>query len=261
MAIIVLSSFAFELKDQERNQEEIERIEAVISVEMAAAAMDDSFRRAGAIPFKWEICPGTPKHARSASASAASAAVSPVPPALAKVATRQQLALPPCMTSPRASPSPYYHSPRLSSAAACRSAASASPCRSRYAGGGSAYRPRPTAFLDLAPRATTAPDLYGAAHEADHDEPAAAPAYGCFPLPLLRRKGSSKKRGGGGYSSGSGGSSSSGSFRSDGEPGGGLRRSASSSFSFARGGGNRIRLAAGARQQEEVEAASGSWFF
>lgn len=88
MAIIVLSSFAFELKDQERNQEEIERIEAVISVEMAAAAMDDSFRRAGAIPFKWEICPGTPKHARSASASAASAAVvSPVPPALAKVAT------------------------------------------------------------------------------------------------------------------------------------------------------------------------------
>uniref|UniRef100_A0A0E0MD62 Uncharacterized protein n=1 Tax=Oryza punctata TaxID=4537 RepID=A0A0E0MD62_ORYPU len=228
---------------------------------MAAAAMDDSCRRAGAIPFKWEICPGTPKHARSASAAAA-VVVSPAPPhpALAKVATRQ-LALPPCMTSPCASPSPYYHSPRLSSAAACRSA-SVSPCRSRYAGGGgSAYRPRPTAFLDLAPRATT-PDLYGgaaAAQEAD-DEPAPAPAYGCFPLPLLRRKGSSKKRGGGGYSSGSGGSSSSGSFRSDGEPGGGLRRSTSSSFSFTRGG-NRIRFAAAGARQQEVEAASGSWFF
>ncbi|KAF0902508.1 hypothetical protein E2562_017907 [Oryza meyeriana var. granulata] len=210
--------------------------------------MDDSCRRAGAIPFKWEICPGTPKHTRSASAAAA-VAVAPAPP-LAKVATKQ-LALPPCMTSPCASPSPYYHSPRLSSAA-CRSA-SVSPCRRRYGG---AHRPRPTAFLDLAPRATT-PEYAAAAVTRDADDETASPAaaaYGCFPLPLLRRKGSSKKRGGGGgYSSGSG-SSSSGSFRS--EPGG-LRRSTSSSFSFPRG--NR-RLAESSRQQE-VEAASGSWFF
>uniref|UniRef100_J3N6H8 Uncharacterized protein n=2 Tax=Oryza brachyantha TaxID=4533 RepID=J3N6H8_ORYBR len=226
--------------------------------------MDDSCRRAGAVPFKWEICPGTPKHTRSASAAAA-VAVSPAP-ALAKVVTKRQLALPPCMTSPCASPSPYYHSPRVASSAACRSA-SVSPCHRRY-GAGAQYRPRPTAFLDLAPRAA-APDLYGygyghgtaapPAREAD-DETAPPPAYGCFPLPLLRRKGSSKKRSG--YASGSGsGSSSSDSFRSDGELAGRLRRSASSSSSFSFPRGNR-RLAESSRQQhQEAEAATGSWLF
>nr|ACG42729.1 hypothetical protein [Zea mays] len=42
-----------------------------------AAAIDDSCRRPGSIPFKWEICPGTPKHARSSSASAAPSSSSP----------------------------------------------------------------------------------------------------------------------------------------------------------------------------------------
>ncbi|KAL5205027.1 hypothetical protein ABZP36_009898 [Zizania latifolia] len=213
------------------------------------AVMDDSCRRAGAIPFKWEICPGTPKHTRSASAAAA-VGPKPAPASSAKVAPK--LALPPYLASPSASPSPYYHSPRVSAARS----ASVSPSRRRYGGG--AYLSRPTAFLDLAPRAAH----YGAAaaaaaREADDEKASPPPAYSCFALPLLRRKGSSKKGGGCGYGSGSGSSSSS--FRSEGDPRG-LRRTASSStssspFSLPRGRNRRF-----AEGREEVEAAPG-WFF
>ncbi|KAG8089366.1 hypothetical protein GUJ93_ZPchr0011g28571 [Zizania palustris] len=209
------------------------------------AAMDDSCRRAGAIPFKWEICPGTPKHTRSASAAAA---VGPAPASSAKVAPK--LALPPYLASPSASPSPYYHSPRVSAARS----ASVSPSRRRYGGG--AYPSRPTAFLDLAPRAAH----YGAAgaREADDEKAPPPPPYSCFPafpLPLLRRKASSKK--GGGCSSGSGSSSSS--FRSEGDPRG-LRRTASTSTSSSPFSLPRSRNRRFAEGREEVEAAPG-WFF
>ncbi|KAI4965041.1 hypothetical protein ZWY2020_057621 [Hordeum vulgare] len=74
-----------------------------------AAVEDDSCRRAGSIPFKWEVCPGTPKeHEERERRGAAS-------PARWRKLT---LTPPPSMAS---SPSPYYHhstasSPRVTSA-------------------------------------------------------------------------------------------------------------------------------------------------
>ncbi|XP_062197731.1 uncharacterized protein LOC133900568 [Phragmites australis] len=199
--------------------------------------MDDSCRRPGSIPFKWEICPGTPKHARSSSASVPSSYSS----SISKAAVAPKLTPPPSMA-----PSPY-HSPRVSYYSA--RSASVSPSRRR--------QHRPTAFLDVAPRAAAAP-AYGAGVEAE-GEAAAVPAYRCFPLPVfLRRDRDGKKGGGSGRRSGTSSSSSS-SFGSDGAPAQGrLRRSASSSSSSC------LSLSSGRSgkfaEAREVEAATG-WFF
>ncbi|CAN6374477.1 unnamed protein product [Urochloa humidicola] len=220
---------------------------------MAAAAMDDSCRRPGSVPFKWEVCPGTPKHVRSASASAA-------PPPYAspfssgalsssnsKVAVSPRLAPPPAM-----SPSPY-HSPRVSYYAA--RSASISPSRRRPPA-----QHRPTAFLDIAPR--VAPAAYGLGPGAEDDEETAAKAAAsrCFPLPVFRRRDRDGKKGGAsGRRSATASSSFASSFRSDGVPGvGGLRRSASSSSSSCLSLSSRSsgKLA----DAREVEAAGG-WFY
>ncbi|PUZ43971.1 hypothetical protein GQ55_8G049900 [Panicum hallii var. hallii] len=207
--------------------------------EAMAAAIDDSCRRPGSVPFKWEVCPGTPKHVRSSSASAAPPPYSSPSP-LPKVAVSPKLTPPPAMSlSP-------YHSPRVSYYAA--RSASVSPSRRRAPH-------RPTAFLDIAPR--VAPASYGPGPE-DEDTAASAAASRCFPLPVFRRRDRDGKRG-----SGSGrqpGASSSGSsFRSDGAPWPtGLRRSASSSSSSclslsSRSSGKLV-------EAREVEAAGG-WFY
>ncbi|TVU26177.1 hypothetical protein EJB05_28713, partial [Eragrostis curvula] len=201
-----------------------------------AAAIDDSFTRPGSIPFKWEICPGTPKHVRSSSATIVPPPYSSTP---SKVAVAPKLTPPPSM-----SPSPY-HSLRASYSAR---SASMSPSRRRPH--------RPTAFLDVAPRA--APTAYGAGAGAEDDD--AAAAFRCFPLPVFRRR--DGKKGGGGSSgrrSAASSSSSGSSFRSDGAPAhGGLRRSASSSSSSC------LSLSSGSSSKfaepREVEAATG-WFF
>jgi hypothetical protein len=195
---------------------------------MAAAIDDDSCRRPGSIPFKWEICPGTPKHVRSSSAS--------VPFSSSKVPVTPKLTPPPSMA-----PSPY-HSPRTSYTYSSARSASVSPSRRRP------QQYRPTAFIDVAPRAAAA---YRAGHV---DEEA---AYKCFPLPVFWRKCS--KRDGGGGSGRRSGSSSGSSFGSDGVPApGGLRRSASSSssscLSLSSGSSNKFA------EPREVDAASG-WFF
>ncbi|XP_066336811.1 uncharacterized protein [Miscanthus floridulus] len=221
-----------------------------------AAVIDDSCRRPGSIPFKWEICPGTPKHVRSSSASPAPSS-SPYSTSAAAAATVSRVAVSPKLTPPPAmSPSPY-HSPRVSyySSAAARSA-SVSPSRRRQA-----PQHRPTAFLDVNPRVAPA---YRAGH-VDDDE-AAAPASRCFPLPVFRRRDGSRKGGrrssGTGTTSGSG-SSSANSFWSDYGGAlpvpGGLRRSVSTSSSSSclslssRSSG---KLA----EAREVEAAGG-WFY
>ncbi|CAO2141092.1 unnamed protein product [Urochloa humidicola] len=218
---------------------------------MAAAAFDDSCRRPGSVPFKWEVCPGTPKHVRSASASSA---VAPPPYASpfssgtlscnTKVAVSPKLAPPPAM-----SPSPY-HSPRVSYYAA--RSASISPSRRRPPA-----QHRPTAFLDIAPR--VAPTAYVPGVEDDEDVAAKAAGNRCFPLPVFRRRSDRDggKRGGGGGDSGRRWSASS--FRSDGATGlGGLRRSASSSSSSCLSLSSRSsgKLA----EAREVEAAGG-WFY
>lgn len=208
--------------------------------EKMAAMEDDSCRRAGSIPFKWEVCPGTPKHTRSASAASTVAAPT------AKVAPKLTLTPPPSMAS---SPSPYYHhsaasSPRVTSARS----ASVSPSRRRpYAYAGGHRRAPPTAFIDAAPRPAAKP------------EPDTA-AFGCFALPMLRRKGSKKGAGFGSASSFSSSSSSSGgSFRSDGG-GLGMRRSASISSASSLPLPPGRRYAAEARA--EVDAATGrGWYF
>uniref|UniRef100_A0ACD6A5R6 Uncharacterized protein n=1 Tax=Avena sativa TaxID=4498 RepID=A0ACD6A5R6_AVESA len=216
---------------------------------------DDSCRRAGAIPFKWEVCPGTPKHTRSASAAAAAAPS-------AKVAPKLTLTPPPSMVS---SPSPYYHhhhhsaasSPRVSSARS----ASVSPSRRRpYAYAGGHRRVPPTAFIDAAPRA--AATEYGGAGAPEADT---APPFGCFGLPMLRRKGS-KKGAGFGFGSASSFSSSSSSsggssFRSDGV-GLGMRRTASISSASSLPLPPGRRYAAEARAEVDAIAATGrGWYF
>ncbi|CAL4989150.1 unnamed protein product [Urochloa decumbens] len=228
---------------------------------MAAVVIDDSCRRPGSVPFKWEVCPGTPKHVRSASASSSTAAPPYASPCSSgalfspnKVAVSPKLAPPPAM-----SPSPY-HSPRVSYYAA--RSASVSPSRRRPP-----PQHRPTAFLDIAPRVV--PAAYGPGTGAEGEEEAAAAkaaAGRCFPLPVFRRRGGRDggKKGGGGTGSGrqwsgapSSGSSGS-SFRSDGAPGvGSLRRSASSSSSCLSLSSRSSGKLAEAR---EVEAAGG-WFY
>ncbi|CAO2152888.1 unnamed protein product [Urochloa humidicola] len=219
---------------------------------MAAAAFDDSCRRPGSVPFKWEVCPGTPKHVRSASASAAPPPyASPCTSgALSKVAVSPRLAPPPAM-----SPSPY-HSPRVSYYTA--RSASISPSRRRPPA-----QHRPTAFLDIAPR--VAPAAYVPGVEDDEEVAAKAAASRCFPLPVFRRKShrDGGKKGGGGdgrrWSGAPSFGSSGSSFRSDGATGvGGLRRSASSSSSSCLSLSSRSsgKLA----EAREVEAA-GRWFY
>lgn len=210
-------------------------------------AIDDSCRRPGAIPFSWEICPGTPKHVRSSSASVPSTTFSSAPSS--KVAVTPKLTPPPSMA-----PSPY-HSPRVSSSYAYSSSsagrsASVSPSRRQL----SQQHRQPTAFLDVAPRVAA----YRGAGPKDYEEETAA--YNrCFPLPVFRRRDGGRKGGSGRRSSTS--SSSGGSFRSDGAPValGGLRRSASSSSSSC------LSLSSGSSSNKfaaprEVEAATG-WFF
>ncbi|CAM0874699.1 unnamed protein product [Alopecurus aequalis] len=206
---------------------------------------DDSCRKAGSIPFKWEVCPGTPKHTRSASAAAAA---SPV-----KVAPKLTLTPPPSMVS---SPSPYYHhhsaasSPRVSSVRS----ASVSPSRRRpYAYAGGHRRAPPTAFIDAAPRA--AATEYGGA------EAEMVGAFGCFALPMLRRKGSKKAAGFGSAPSFSSSSSGGSSFRSDGG-GLGMRRSASISSASSLPLPPGRRYAAEARAEVDAIAATGrGWYF
>lgn len=215
-----------------------------------AAAIDDSCRRPGSIPFKWEICPGTPKHVRSSSASAAPPSSSPYSTStttMSKVAVSPKLTPPPAM-----SPSPY-HSPRVSYYSSAARSASVSPSRRRPP------QHRPTAFLDVNPR--VAP-VYRAGYVDDDEAPAASR---CFPLPVFRRWDGSKK-GGRRSSSGTGtassGSSSASSFWSDygGAPAvpGGLRRSVSTSSSSCLSLSSRSsgKLA----EAREAEAAGG-WFY
>ncbi|KAK3119441.1 hypothetical protein QOZ80_9AG0670580 [Eleusine coracana subsp. coracana] len=220
---------------------------------MAAAIDDDSCRRPGAIPFSWEICPGTPKHVRSSSAS--------VVPSSTFSSSNSKLAVTPKLTPPPSmAPSPYhsprvssytYSSPRVSSYtySSARSS-SVSPSRRRP------HNHRPTAFIDVAPRPAVV--VYGAGPKDDDDE-AAAVAYKCFPLPVFRRRDGKKGKGGFGRRSGTKSSSSGSSFRSDGVVApGGLRRSASSSSSSC------LSLSSGSSNKfvepREVEAASG-WYF
>lgn len=198
-----------------------------------AATIDDSCRRPGAIPFSWEICPGTPKHVRSSSASVPSTFSS------SKVAVTPKLTPPPSM-----SPSPY-HSPRVSYTYTSARASSVSPSRRR-----------PTAFIDVAPRPAVV--VYRrAGHRDDEEDEDRAVAYSkCFPLPVFRRRDGKKSSGRRSTTS----SSSSGSgFWSDGAPvPGGLRRSASTSssscLSLSSGSSNKFA------EPREVEAATG-WYF
>ncbi|CAL4985492.1 unnamed protein product [Urochloa decumbens] len=226
---------------------------------MAAAAFDDSCRRPGSVPFKWEVCPGTPKHVRSASASAAAAPPYASPCSSGALFSTNKVAVSPKLAPPPAmSPSPY-HSPRVSYYAA--RSASVSPSRRRPP-----QQHRPTAFLDIAPR--VAPAAYGpgtGAEDVEEVVAAKAAASRCFPLPVFRRRGDrdgGKKGGGGDAGSGrrwSGASSSGSSFRSDGATGmAGLRRSASSSSSSCLSLSSRSsgKLA----EAREVEAAGG-WFY
>lgn len=69
------------------------------------------------MPFKWEVCPGTPKHTRSASSAAVVAA------------PNNRLTPPPSMAS---SPAPYYHHHRhhLHSSASSPRIIPSSPARS-----------------------------------------------------------------------------------------------------------------------------------
>jgi hypothetical protein len=212
-----------------------------------AAAIDDSCRRPGSIPFKWEICPGTPKHARSSSASAApSSSSSPYYSSSSATASVSKVAVSPKLTPPPAmSPSPY-HSPRVSYYPA--RSASVSPSRRRAPH-------RPTAFLDVNPR--VAPTYRAGAAEAEDDEVAVAPAGRCFPLPVFRRR--DGRKGSRRTSSGTGTASATAtSFRSDGTAPGGLRRSASTSSSSCLSLSSRSsgKLA----EAREVEA-TGGWFY
>lgn len=207
-----------------------------------AAAIDDSCRRPGSIPFKWEICPGTPKHARSSSASAAPSSSSSATATVSKVAVSPKLTPPPAM-----SPSPYQ-SPRVSYYPA--RSASVSPSRRR-----APHRPTATAFLDVNPR--VAPTYRAGAAEAEDDEAAVAPASRCFPLPVFRRR--DGRKGSRRTSSGTGTASATAtSFRSDGTAPGGLRRSASTSSSSCLSLSSRSsgKLA----EAREVEA-TGGWFY
>ncbi|KAF8711166.1 hypothetical protein HU200_029178 [Digitaria exilis] len=216
-----------------------------------AAAIDDSCRRPGSVPFKWEVCPGTPKHVRSASASAA-------PPSFSSSSTttyassNNKVAVSPKLTPPPAmSPSPY-HSPRISYSYYAARSASISPSRRRPP------PHRPMAFLDIAPR--VAPAAYGAAAEAE-ESPAAMAR--CFPLPVFRRRDREGKKGGAWRSgaSASSTSSSGSSFRSDGASQAArvsLRRSASSSSSSCLSLSS--RSSGKIAEAREVEAAGG-WFY
>ncbi|OEL20158.1 hypothetical protein BAE44_0018824 [Dichanthelium oligosanthes] len=213
-----------------------------------AAAIDDSCRRPGSVPFKWEVCPGTPKHVRSSSASAAPPPSYSSPYTTTCAAVSKAAAVSPKLTPPPAmSPSPY-HSPRVSYYAA--RSASVSPSRRRPH--------RPTAFLDIAPRVAPA-TAYGGLGPDDEDTARAA-ASRCFPLPVFRRRDRDGKKGGRRSGTTSSSSSSGSSFRSDGAPPapGGLRRSASSSSSSCLSLSSRSsgKLA----EAREVEAAGG-WFY
>ncbi|TVU26178.1 hypothetical protein EJB05_28714, partial [Eragrostis curvula] len=193
-----------------------------------AAAIDDSCTRPGSIPFKWEICPGTPKHVRShyravvvavllqpvqggggAEADAAAVHVDVAVPLPARLLLLRALGVHVAVQAPAAPPDrvPRRRAPGCS--CSCLSSAPA--------------------------------------------------AFRCFPLPVFRRRDS--KKGGAGSSrrrSAASSSSSRSSFRSDGAPAyGGLRRSASSSssscLSLSSRSSNKFA------EPREMEASTG-WF-
>lgn len=128
--------------------------------------MDDSCRRPGSIPFKWEIKPGTPKPHYVSSMAAAASYASP------------KLNPPPCMASPSPSQSPIRHL----SWSRYQSSAPSSP--NSATGTTIFYR---SASASPSRRRGRQPPKAGAAGAASPMQHVISVPPGCFPVPSLKR--------------------------------------------------------------------------
>ncbi|XP_010912538.1 uncharacterized protein [Elaeis guineensis] len=133
--------------------------------------MDESFKRPGSIPFKWEIQPGIPKpDTQSTTSSPWTTKLSP-PPSMTPPSQSPRIFTSPLR--PKLSPLPYSTPPSPFQSPSIARSASASPSKRR---GHQILQSKIHAF----------------SHEV------AVVSQGCFPVPPIRRKDDKKSMGRGG---------------------------------------------------------------
>lgn len=135
--------------------------------------MDESFKRPGSIPFKWEIQPGIPKpHTQSTTSSPWKTKLNPTPSRTPPLSQSPSIFTSP-LGSPKLSPLPYRTPPSPFQSPATVRSASASPSKRR------GHR-----------------ILQSKIHSFSHE--VAVVSQGCLPVPPIRRKDDKKSMGRGG---------------------------------------------------------------